>query len=321
MDKKTHRIFQEGEIFDISSDVDLRAEINEYKIDADDFIKSGSLTDGKWKRFRNVPFFYQAKGMEVPDNLEDKEEFPLLKEDFSEIKNADAHVSFSTILFVVILSNVSYFWGLIWLFVSAVCSIILISIWYSLYNRRNNHFARMKKFEDRVLKFFANESIDTKKLNKIHNSIGNREQRRTDLIFWGAVISALASEVVLIISIRRNESVYLALLLLVISVIISLTIYKFLTEDFYFHEKRENMFFTEVNSLLSGFDFSIDVTEKVGLPKRNFGIYLISAIFTLGLFLFYWIYVICNDPNKHFESHKKWELPLRGFLNNREKRI
>ncbi|MEI6797346.1 MAG: DUF4234 domain-containing protein, partial [Methanomassiliicoccales archaeon] len=51
------------------------------------------------------------------------------------------------------------------------------------------------------------------------------------------------------------------------------------------------------------------------LPERSFVIYLVLTIVTLGLFMFYWVYVIIKDMNEHMKNQWAFEDQLLREMN------
>lgn len=75
----------------------------------------------------------------------------------------------------------------------------------------------------------------------------------------------------------------------------------FLTVDYRRHSVRQRELsdtIAEAVRLVTG--KSVSIVDESVLPDRNFWVYLLLTILSLGLFGIYWQYVLFNDPNTHF---------------------
>jgi hypothetical protein len=89
---------------------------------------------------------------------------------------------------------------------------------------------------------------------------------------------------------------------------VQLYVYYFLVNDFYRHEKREDGFWTDTSKALNTIGVNFSVPRRTeAIPYRNFVLYLILLIVTVGLFGVYWIYILIKDPNEHFKYHIETE--------------
>ena len=105
---------------------------------------------------------------------------------------------------------------------------------------------------------------------------------------------------------------------IILSIIVPLLIfyvYYFLTKDYYEHERREDTFLEFLNATLNKLGLpTLTYKREKMIPKRSIVLYIILSIITLGIFTLYWVYVIIEDPNKHFKEHEKWENELMKIL-------
>ncbi|MEJ2272419.1 MAG: hypothetical protein P8X91_08070 [Candidatus Bathyarchaeota archaeon] len=91
----------------------------------------------------------------------------------------------------------------------------------------------------------------------------------------------------------------------------------FLMKDFYYHERREVVFWSNLNILLNSFNINFSIPSRSEIiPNRSFGLYLILTIVTVGFFGVYWIHILLRDPNGHFKYHLKIENILKISLNS-----
>lgn len=156
---------------------------------------------------------------------------------------------------------------------------------YQLVDRRNQHFARQHSFLRnvvRVLRERADASKETKALASIDraeamlNDAAVREGERNAWL-WGVILPILTLGI---------ASFYTRW---------------FLTVDYRRHSVRQREIWDTISECLrESTDKSISLVDESVLPERNFWIYLLLTILTLGLFGIYWQYVLFDDPNKHF---------------------
>jgi len=189
------------------------------------------------------------------------------------------------------IAYMSFLWILF--IISFVVAIVLI---YKLVKRRNTHFRRQTfLFEDLLS---ALRAIATKKEVNVDVELKSLErtirEMRTEEAEKGAFLWAILSAFIFIADWYVRY---------------------FLMKDFYKHERREDGFWSDISRILDkcGVSFSLPRREEA-LPERNFVLYLILTIITLGLFGIYWIYVLIRDPNQHFKYHLQVEDQLLRAL-------
>jgi len=185
--------------------------------------------------------------------------------------------------------------GFLWLIfmISFVVDIVVV---YKLVKRRNTHFRRQIFLFEDVLA--ALRTIAAKKGVDVELELMSCERNLREV--------------------RAEETEKEAFLWAILAAFIFIAdwyVRYFLMKDFYKHERREDGFWNDISRILSkcGIDFSVPRREEV-LPERNFVLYLILTIITLGLFGIYWIYVLIKDPNQHFKYHLRIEDQLLRTL-------
>lgn len=164
--------------------------------------------------------------------------------------------------------------------------IITMVLIYKLVKRRNTHFRRqILLFEDiiNVVKELANKKgVDIKyHIDPCERIIREAkiEETEKNAVLW-VIISFITGGIAL------------------------LYVYYFLMKDFYKHERREDFFWEDIGKALNTCGLSIPPLKRtIILPDRNFILYLILTIITIGIFMFYWLYVLIKDPNEHFKYH------------------
>ena len=166
---------------------------------------------------------------------------------------------------------------------------VSIVFMYILVNRRYTHFKRQKFLYEDIIAAIG--SLPKSDEADVDVSLSSLER---------TVREASAEEI--------DKSAILWSILSAFIPFVQLYVYYFLMNDFYRHEKREDGFWTDTSKALNtlGVNFSVPrITEA--MHYRNFVLYLILLIVTVGLFGVYWIYVLIKDPNEHFKYHIETE--------------
>jgi hypothetical protein len=197
----------------------------------------------------------------------------------------------------VIAASSSFFAFIVLLYgvmiVSFVVNIVFI---YRLAKRRNTHFKRqIFLFEDIVA---AVKAIATRKGVGVEVGLASCERTVREA--------------------KMEETEKNAVLWAILSVflgIASLYVWYFLMKDFYKHERREDGFWEDMSKTLdkSGVKFSVPRRTEI-MPERSFVLYFILSLVTLGLFGVYWVYMLLQDPNRHFRYHTQIEDQLLTTL-------
>ena len=179
--------------------------------------------------------------------------------------------------------------------VGLVAVIINIYVLYKWIGRRNAHFKRqLMMYRDLVTL-----------LREISR------ERGVDISTQIALISREISEAE--IEETEKSTVLWIILTLIIGIII-FYIYHFLTKDFFTHEKREDRIVRGIQEALEVLGVKFDYRRYYEIPHRNTILYILLTVITLGIFGFYWVYVITKDPNEHFTEQRKWEDSLVRVL-------
>lgn len=202
---------------------------------------------------------------------------PLVEADIRRRVDTDRQMSFGAyILWIIVLT----------VFTLGIGTIIYgYIIEYQLVDRRNQHFARQHALLYNVLRVLrerADASNDAKALAHVDraegmlNDAAMREGERNAWL-WGVILP------------------------LVTLGIAGLYTLWFLTVDYRRHSVRQREIWDTISECFrASTGKSIAVVDESVLPDRNFWIYLLLTILTLGLFGIYWMYVLFSDPNNHF---------------------
>lgn len=162
---------------------------------------------------------------------------------------------------------------------------------YSLIKRRNRHFERQWRFvEDMSLLIRA---VASRMAVDVEMPLSSVDRTLRDM---------MADE-------REKSAILWVVLTLIpyVNLIASLYVLYFLTKDFYRHERREDSMTEDLKTALGNLGLHLTFRRSNPIPERNFVLYVILSIVTLGIFGVYWLYVLIVDPNNHFRSHVQYE--------------
>ncbi len=169
--------------------------------------------------------------------------------EFQERTSTDRRLSFGLylvfLLVVVIMSGIIT--GIGWLFggwgvgpvvTTAASTLVAIYCWWYnwlLYNRRNNHFNRIKRLKVSLSKLLEEKTeIEKGTLNKTDSFLERKEAPRPNILFFlWLILSYLGS--------FSGFSAPLGVLSFV-SLIVGLVVLYYLTTDYYYHEQGEIAF-------------------------------------------------------------------------------
>ena len=168
--------------------------------------------------------------------------------------------------------------------------VLIVVFWYFLISRRNKHFKRDKAEREGLIEYLEHASATSGKSNEI----------ATELATMNTVNSEANTE-------EGEKSPVLWIILTIITFgIAGLYVLYFLTRDPYKHDSKQQSFMQQTQSALTKLGKTIVNPSWKALPSRSFFLYLILDIVTLGLFGFYWYYVLIKDFNDHFKT--QWQL-------------
>jgi Domain of unknown function (DUF4234) len=176
--------------------------------------------------------------------------------------------------------------------VTLIPEIIFLYLFYTLIKRRNLHFERQNRLF-RTLNAALRKIAFAKGVSGI--------ERYTTYVDTSLYSSAGLEQ--------EKSAAFWAILLIIplVNVIAFIYILHFLNEDFHFHEQRENYVLSVFGYELQMMGFVFSFKREYPVPSRNFVLYLVLTIVTLGLFSIYWDYILIKDPNGHFADQAKIE--------------
>jgi hypothetical protein len=172
-----------------------------------------------------------------------------------------------------------------------ILQLFLAYFFYLLIRRRNLHFGRQQRFFSDLVSVLREASL--KKGVSIEALLGSVEGVNRQAQLEEKEKSALLWSILLIVPL--------------VDVIVFFYNLYFLTEGFYRHERREDILLSDIERALSGLGLQVFFQRPVQIPSRNFILYFIATILTLGVFTLYWEYALIKDPNEHFLYHTIFE--------------
>ena len=102
---------------------------------------------------------------------------------------------------------------------------------------------------------------------------------------------------------------------MIIGLVMLLMFASSLMKTMYTHEVRWVGFVDSTGVALRKLGKRFDRSAKTGaMRERSLMLYVVLTVITLGLFGIYWLYVLINDPNKHFVRQEAVEDALRNAL-------
>ena len=205
----------------------------------------------------------------------------------------------ATIAIIAIVTGNVYFYALLTIggFLAGLGPLINVYIVYKWIERRNEHF---------------NRSLFM--LNSLRELISEASKRRggaADAILHQADRDLAEMEV----ESGEKGPVLWAILQLVVPLVIFYIAY-FLNKDFINHFRREAVVLEEMSRAVKELGVEKHFPEFsrwYRFPERNIVLYVVLYVLTMGLFWFYWLYTLTNDPNQHFREHQRLDSELLSY--------
>ena len=171
------------------------------------------------------------------------------------------------------------------------CGIYGLYVFYKLMERRDRHLARVANMVNTSAALLKERAAADGRMELIAAELSQMEMLQREIYDQSR---------------ERGAALWL-----VIGVFTGIAIwigYYFIMDDMARHDQLEARFFTLMSSALAkvGLAGQASVAGPI-IPDRNFAAYLIASIFTCGIFVFYWLYVLVDDGNRHVEAQVQWE--------------
>ncbi|MDD5749059.1 MAG: DUF4234 domain-containing protein [Actinomycetota bacterium] len=165
-------------------------------------------------------------------------------------------------------------------------------IFYKLMDRRDQHFVRIANVVNTAVALLKEKANQSGKTQEIAQELPQIEMLQREIYEQS-----------------RERGAALWLIIGIITGGIGVLIgYYFIMDDFQKHDVCESQFFSLMSSALAKLGRSTEASSAVpNIPERNFAIYVLLSFLTCGIFGLYWMYVLIEDGNTHFEAQVAWE--------------
>jgi hypothetical protein len=108
-------------------------------------------------------------------------------------------------------------------------------------------------------------------------------------------------------SYREQEHSALGFAILALIPFVNLYVLYVLTKFTGQHDQRWNAFTQNAQYCSQQLGMDVVAPSWRTIPERSFLIYFLLTILSLGLFLFYWLWKLIDDPNEHFRTQWQFE--------------
>lgn len=174
-----------------------------------------------------------------------------------------------------------------------ISMVFIIILLYMLFSRNNRHTRREAMLRRSIIDFLRSRAVE----NGVINDISAEIQTMESIDYESRMREP-----------ERNAALWSLLPLIpVVGWIFFLVALYYLTSYPVPHDRRWHAFTQQVQSAGSKLGMSMMLPSWKTIPERSFIIYLILTILTLGLFIFYWYYVLIKDINEHYTIQWQFE--------------
>jgi hypothetical protein len=189
-------------------------------------------------------------------------------------------------------------WGAYILLGIVTFGIYTIYINYKLIDRQQEHFKRMRRFADDLIRLVEEQIEVSGGSGSLEAGIEGQllELRGLNDDFQRFQRGK-----------ERSAALWTILSVVTLGLAFFYVLY-FLNADLVRHQRIEADFVEKGSALLTKLGigkYPIQVEQVV--PDRSYPLYLFLTIITIGIFELYWSYVRIKDPNEHFKEHDRFE--------------
>jgi len=172
------------------------------------------------------------------------------------------------------------------------CGIYDFYLFYKLFERRDQHFARIANMAAAAIALLKERASAMGKTELISEEIQQLELIQRDFY-----------------EMSKERGATLWLVIAILTGIIGMVIgYYFLMDDFARHDSAEARFFTLMSAALDKLGLATGSSQaSKSIPEREFATFLLLTIVTCGIYQLYWLYVLVLDGNSNFENQVPWE--------------
>lgn len=211
-------------------------------------------------------------------------------------------------------------------FGSILSNLFFAYLFYKLVKRANDHYLRERELRA-AIKSLIRAAASTPERRQISEGdlmtldvIDGTAERLRKPWFW-AFVAAMPMFIlpILLVSLLfidpHNDPLLILAVLLIISIsiglaslILQIVMMNFLGSTMLDHDRRWSAFSTIARTAMSKMGFPAGrpfITAR--LPQRDFGLFLVLAFLTGGIFFYYWLYTLAKDPNDHFRNQWAFE--------------
>jgi hypothetical protein len=187
-----------------------------------------------------------------------------------------------------------------------VLSIVTFGIYaiyahYKLIQREQEHFARMRRFNDDLYKLAEEQAEDSGRANEVSSEL-------TELRGLNEDFQRLEAG-------KERSAALWTILSLITLGLLYFYVYYFLHKDLVVHQRAEAEYIEKASALLNKLGIGKHpVSVEQVVPDRSYALYLLLSIVTLGIFGIYWNYTFFKDGNQHFLEHRRFEDQLMGII-------
>lgn len=179
--------------------------------------------------------------------------------------------------------------------------IYTIYVHFKMIQTQQEHFKRMGRFNDDLLKLVEERATD----------IDEYQQRTRDIEELRGLNEDFQR---LQRGKERSPGLWIVLSIVTLGLAFLFVLW-FLNADMVAHQRAERDYLEKASQLLVKLGIGkhpIAVDEVV--PDRSYPLYLLATVCTLGLFELYWSYVRIKDVNGHYDEHDRFEDQLVSVI-------
>lgn len=181
--------------------------------------------------------------------------------------------------------------GMAVLLTLVTCGIYGFYVFYKLMERRDLHLARMYNVAGTSIALLKEKANAAGKIDVVSAEIMQLETVQRQMYDQSKERGAALW---LVLGILTGIAMYIG--------------YYFIMDDFNNHDALEAQFFTLMSNAMAKLGLSSKPSQASrSIPERNFVTFLLLSIVTCGIYYFYWLYVLVDDGNRHFEAQVQWE--------------
>ncbi|QLH74762.1 MAG: hypothetical protein HPY73_04420 [Methanomassiliicoccales archaeon] len=191
------------------------------------------------------------------------------------------------ILGIIVIIALTFLIGFIGMGIGVVVFGALFAVLvYKLINRQNEHIKREVVLRNAIMNLLRDKAREQYKEQMISGQIATMESINQEASYKEQENNAVLFTIMAFIPLLQFYVLYV------------------LTKHPFEHDQRWHAFTQQVQYAGSQLGMNIMTPSWKTLPQRSFILYLLVSIL-FSPFMFYWMYVLINDPNEHY--HAQWQ--------------